>query len=313
MNLKRAIVLLMILAFLPMAVMAQNSTRATIRVTKNFSQGNPDALAHVYLDCNTSIIPDDDEYFSDGESNVYVLKGFDNDGQLDCTITEDYVLGYWGRYACGDDGTVGGGGGDRGDNAGQCETDDDEFNEDYERTSAGYCEFTGIEDGDDWECVIRNRLMAVEIDVKKIWIDEHPEFNNSTYARAEMNCNRTAPNCFEWFEDRKSGVKFEDATHKSKDYDLVWKKSGDIDTYVLCPSYRGTTCTLDEQIRDSSVESEDDCDFTGERTIFPGGHTSCTLTNTRIYEGIPTLSQYGQGVLALLMLGVGLIGFRRFA
>ncbi len=38
-----------------------------------------------------------------------------------------------------------------------------------------------------------------------------------------------------------------------------------------------------------------------------------SATNTRIYEGIPTLSQYGLALMALLMLGVGLVGFRRFA
>ena len=30
------------------------------------------------------------------------------------------------------------------------------------------------------------------------------------------------------------------------------------------------------------------------------------------FEGIPTLNQYGLAILALLMLGVGFVGFRRF-
>jgi hypothetical protein len=30
------------------------------------------------------------------------------------------------------------------------------------------------------------------------------------------------------------------------------------------------------------------------------------------FEGIPTLSQYGMAIMALLMLGVGFVGFRRF-
>jgi len=29
------------------------------------------------------------------------------------------------------------------------------------------------------------------------------------------------------------------------------------------------------------------------------------------YEGIPTLSQYGMALMALLMLGMGMVGFRR--
>jgi len=30
------------------------------------------------------------------------------------------------------------------------------------------------------------------------------------------------------------------------------------------------------------------------------------------FEGIPTLNHYGMAILALLMLGVGFVGFRRF-
>ena len=40
-----------------------------------------------------------------------------------------------------------------------------------------------------------------------------------------------------------------------------------------------------------------------------GDAESCTI---RFFEGIPTLNQYGLAILALLMLGVGFVGFRRF-
>ena len=36
------------------------------------------------------------------------------------------------------------------------------------------------------------------------------------------------------------------------------------------------------------------------------------ITNTVFFEGIPTLNQYGMAIMALLMLGVGFVGFRRF-
>jgi len=42
------------------------------------------------------------------------------------------------------------------------------------------------------------------------------------------------------------------------------------------------------------------------------GGDSCTVVNTVFFEGIPTLSQYGMAILALLMLGMGFVGFRRF-
>ncbi len=73
-----------------------------------------------------------------------------------------------------------------------------------------------------------------------------------------------------------------------------------------------TVCMAYERIRDSSVESDhSDCD---EILLAPGiEDTECTIYNTRIYEGIPTLSQYGLALMALLMLAVGMVGFRRFA
>jgi hypothetical protein len=44
-----------------------------------------------------------------------------------------------------------------------------------------------------------------------------------------------------------------------------------------------------------------------------GQDNSCTIYNTRLYEGIPTLSQYGLGILALVMLGMGFVAFRRYS
>jgi hypothetical protein len=46
--------------------------------------------------------------------------------------------------------------------------------------------------------------------------------------------------------------------------------------------------------------------------VVDGGDESCSFTATAFYEGIPTLSQYGMAIMALLMLGVGFVGFRRF-
>jgi hypothetical protein len=40
---------------------------------------------------------------------------------------------------------------------------------------------------------------------------------------------------------------------------------------------------------------------------------SCTITNTLFFEGIPTLNHYGMALMALLMLGLGVLGLRRFA
>jgi hypothetical protein len=69
-------------------------------------------------------------------------------------------------------------------------------------------------------------------------------------------------------------------------------------------------CWAYEHVYESGVESTGDC---SSRPITAGGSSSCTFTNTVFFEGIPTLSQYGMALMALLMLGVGFVGFRRFA
>jgi hypothetical protein len=67
----------------------------------------------------------------------------------------------------------------------------------------------------------------------------------------------------------------------------------------------------DPNTLDSAVESDQGCADGTEFTIgsAPAG---CTITNSVFYEGIPTLSQYGMAIMALLMLSVGFVGFRRF-
>ena len=68
-------------------------------------------------------------------------------------------------------------------------------------------------------------------------------------------------------------------------------------------------CHASESVQDSGVEATNDC---GARYINAGGSDSCTFVNTVFFEGIPTLSQYGLAIMALLMLGMGFVGMRRF-
>ncbi len=67
----------------------------------------------------------------------------------------------------------------------------------------------------------------------------------------------------------------------------------------------------DPDTLDSAVESDQGCADGTEFTI-GSGLAGCTITNSVFYEGIPTLSQYGMAIMALLMLGMGFVGFRRF-
>jgi len=74
-----------------------------------------------------------------------------------------------------------------------------------------------------------------------------------------------------------------------------------------------SVCTATEVLDslDSAVESDQGCAGPYSFTI-GSGDQECTITNTVFYEGIPSLNQYGLAIMALLMLGVGMVGFRRF-
>ncbi len=85
------------------------------------------------------------------------------------------------------------------------------------------------------------------------------------------------------------------------------------DSFSVYPRWDGiTSCSVTEvDLLESGVEV-DDSDCQG-LSVAPGSGASCTIFNTRLYEGIPTLSQYGLALMALLMLGVGFVAFRRYS
>ena len=84
-------------------------------------------------------------------------------------------------------------------------------------------------------------------------------------------------------------------------------------SYVTVDTSAGAAqCSATEDVSQSGVESEASEDCT-DADLPAGGSASCTFTNTVFFEGIPTLSQYGLAIMALLMLGIGFVGFRRFA
>jgi subtilisin-like proprotein convertase family protein len=147
-----------------------------------------------------------------------------------------------------------------------------------------------------WEtsnaCAITNSLLPVDVLVTKWWMDENPQFNNPLFAEASYDCVN------EQFGIQAFGS-------------LDFFGDGDVNGFQVFPDWDGTTsCTVEETFVDSGVEF-DDSECAG-LTVLPGVGASCNIYNTRLYEGIPTLSQYGLGLLALLMLGMGFVAFRRF-
>lgn len=147
--------------------------------------------------------------------------------------------------------------------------------------------------GDQHSCVITNSLDQVEVAVTKVWIDEKPQFNAINLADAAWLCQNVAGG------GSDGGM-------------LNFFENPDTESIFIYPDWElGTVCRITEvNVPDGGVEVDDsECDAV---IVFPGVNGACTIFNTRLFEGIPTLSQYGLVVLVLLMLGVGLVGFRRF-
>ncbi len=158
------------------------------------------------------------------------------------------------------------------------------------------CSWDGVRSAR-YACAITNTANPATFTVTKEWLindlvgDEVAEVANVT-----INCNNKIEDGFydgnRWY---LSGTLYGDGASLTATVDT---KSGP------------AQCAASENQLQSGVETEDDC---GIRTITAGGSSSCTITNTVFFEGIPTLSQYGLAIMALLMLGLGMVGFRRFA
>ena len=159
---------------------------------------------------------------------------------------------------------------------------------------------------EDYECDIYNQLDPVIATVYKDWVieGEGGDAIDGDY-KIKVICN-----AFIFDYDYDYGGKWFKKFHVYNDI------SDKAFTFGVLPDWDGgSDCWVDEEVYDSSVEVSSSC---GHSEEYAGIHVDvntgddCTITNTVFYEGIPTLSQYGKAILALLMLGVGFVGFRRF-
>lgn len=272
--------------------------RATFAVAKTFTDGNPGEI-EATISCNTGLPIEQSQGVSPGSPIEFVVVGFDT-GELNCTITEDGEAGYVASYY---DGTT---------------------------TNDTGCEFPDVGGGAELSCEITNTPAPVDLVITKDWVFEGTtdgegldlRYDLTLYCDAEIvggyqlnDSNQEAPTglngpvcgliqiaqeapqgfaqLVEWckaFHGEGPG----DATHAAE----------------VIPDYPESHCFVVEAVRDDAVEVSNGC---GSLTVAVGQSDSCTVTNTVFFEGIPTLGQYGLAILALLTLGIGLVGFRRYA
>jgi hypothetical protein len=282
MNFKRVMMILLAALLLPGLALAQTTTRATFEVQKDFTDENT-ASVSVTLDCFTGLPLTQSQDISENDAVVFVVESFES-GELDCEVSEDDVTGYTANYDC---------------------------------------EYENVENGESNECLITNDPTPVEVTVTKDWEVEgsggdalDPTYSLTLWCDNEIeggyscelkeggyyydSCYYAAPGA--WYKDLT-------------DYGTGNTNDADYTAYVVPDWDGGTQCWVEEEVYDSSVEVDDsDCSEPGSLDVelAGAGDNECTIVNTVFYEGIPTLSQYGMAIMALLMLGVGFVGFRRF-
>jgi hypothetical protein len=152
--------------------------------------------------------------------------------------------------------------------------------------SSTSCEFENVAFSEVNTCNITNTPIPVEVEITKEWVYEGDGISDiDTRFSLYLECDAPILG------------------------DSTFNGTGEATfTTEVLPSYLGNTCSVSEIVYDAAVVPENGC---AEFEIGVGSGHSCTVTNTVFFEGIPALSNYGLAILALSMLGLGFVGFRR--
>jgi len=255
-------------------------------VIKDFTDNNP-APVDIHFACNGGFLSQEQFSITDPATGGtfpwvrFIVYGMEDEG-VNCDIYEDPVpTGYTVSYTAGASAEA-----------------------EYESISTpdhpDACSYEAVKGGE-FTCDVTNTLNPARVVVNKVW--EGDALDNRLPLIADVHWR-----CFNMGNSSSGG---------SVPMDGYYTFVGETDSFDITgiyPSYKGDSfCRVDELITNSSVESDkSECD----RVEVPLGAVpdpSCTIYNTVFFEGIPTLNQYGMALMALLMLGVGLLGLRRFA
>jgi uncharacterized repeat protein (TIGR01451 family) len=276
--------------------------RATFTVQKEFMDGNDITEATFRIDCNTGLILDQDKTTHIVPGELYSAENFEvefvvtdfTQGAMTCTVWEDPApTGYTPSYDC-DSNTLA-----------TCDTGDESDLDDY---FEGPCVFNLVDTTeigpDPWQhlCVIRNYPNPVPVVINKDWVIEGSGGDYiDPYYQLKLSCDNEIITEGAYYSYGKWKIVFTNSTGTTNaQY-----------TAMVIPDWDGgTSCEVTESLQDQAVEIDNGC--TNLLAQLANGD-ECTITNTVFFEGIPTLNQYGVALLALLMLGMGLVGFRRFS
>ena len=207
---------------------------------------------------------------------------------MDCVVTEGDADAYLTNYAA----------------SGDSQSVDDD-------PDAPGCHFLAVTGGDSNFCDITNAAEPVDVVIEKEWVidgavsDEVNEYYQLTLYCDSLIIGGTPS---DGNGNPMSGTQSIVPGHWYKVFNGM---GNEIFTAEVVPDYPSTSCWVDEDVSTrSGIEVDNGC---MDIEVSAGNGAYCRITNTVFFEGIPTLSQYGLALMALLMLGVGMVGFRRFA
>ena len=249
---------------------------ATFEVNKVFGDGSP-GDATVTLTCNSGLPLEQSFVISEGNGVTFVVAGLVS-GASDCNVSETLVDGYTGSYfAAGDSSNS---------------------------TDSSGCHYDSVESGDSNTCRITNDPDPVRVDFEKEWIYASSDEGDiiSVYVLT-LFCDA---------EIVGGTPKFNGGVDSPDSLSDIWFKvfngsGSETFTALVIPEYPLSHCWVDEQVFSDAVETDNGC---RNIVVSVGNPAACKITNSVFFEGIPTLSQYGLAIMALLMLAMGLLGFK---
>lgn len=259
------------------------ASRARFSVTKDFSDDNP-APVDVQLTCNTGLPLSQSATITDPGAVSFPTEVQLGEGAANVVVDQNGFTEVVFVVTSFETGTMDCEITESGAPAGYSTSFDDGT------VSSVNCSYENIEAGDQFSCAISNALQPVPVIIGKQWEFNEGSIGVKDEAKISLNCTNVAGN--------------------GADYWSWWVNGDENNTADVFPRFDGSTsCTVSERVFDSAVESTG-CESAisvqvGDR------NRGCLITNTVFFEGIPTLSQYGMALMALLMLGMGFIGLRR--
>lgn len=263
----------------------QETSSARFTVTKDFSDNNGMPV-EVTLTCNGGIPLQQSFMLSDPDSTdspdgglamssvTFTVTDF-LDGAMDCMVTEAPVAGYTTAYTAGGD-----------------SSNDDDIAEDPG------CHFHDVNVDDTNTCVVSNTLEGTSYTVDIDWMIGEEFDGVDLSLSVDITC-----------ENYRASA--DGALMDSTVTETMGPESSPV-TIDLFPNYSSppTRCRAIETPSNPAVHSDGGC-ADWEEVGVNGEETSCLITATVFFEGIPTLSAYGLAILVLVTLGVGLVGVRR--